>query len=75
MARKRIEVPALSTELSDADLGDVRLNRRLGLLADRPAALHDIPNKRVRNCGMVDITEESKPRLLALSPRSAILPR
>ena len=41
----------------------------------RPAALHDIPNKRVRNCGMVDITEESKPRLLALSPRSAILPR
>jgi transposase len=39
------------------------------------AALHNIPNKRVRNCGMVDITEESKPRLLALSPRSAILPR
>jgi hypothetical protein len=40
------------------------------------AAVHqDIPNKRVRNCGMVDITEESKPRLLALSPRSAILPR
>lgn len=35
MARKRIEVPALSTEFSDADLGDVRLNRRLGLLADR----------------------------------------
>jgi hypothetical protein len=40
-----------------------------------PAALHDMPNKRVRNCGMADITEESKPRLLALSPRSAILPR
>jgi hypothetical protein len=39
------------------------------------AALHNIPNKRVRSCGMVDITEESKPSLLALSPRSAILPR
>ncbi|HTA17763.1 MAG TPA: IS4 family transposase [Polyangia bacterium] len=35
MARKRIEVPALSAEFSDADLGDVRLNRRLGLLAGR----------------------------------------
>jgi len=35
MARNRIEVPALSAEFSDADLGDVRLNRRLGLLADR----------------------------------------
>ena len=35
MARKRVEVPVLSAEFSDADLGDVRLNRRLGLLADR----------------------------------------
>jgi Transposase DNA-binding/Transposase DDE domain len=35
MPRKQIEVPALSTEFSDADLGDVRLNRRLGLLAER----------------------------------------
>jgi hypothetical protein len=35
MPRKRVEVPALSAEFSDADLGDVRLNRRLGLLAER----------------------------------------
>src|SRR5579885_1359886 len=35
MARKRIQVPALSAEFSDADLGDARLNRRLGILADR----------------------------------------
>ena len=35
MARIRIEVPVLSAEFSDADLGDVRLNRRLGLLAER----------------------------------------
>ena len=35
MPRKRVEVPVLSAEFSDADLGDVRLNRRLGLLADR----------------------------------------
>jgi hypothetical protein len=37
MARKREEVPAVSAELSDADLGDARLNRRLGLLADQLA--------------------------------------
>jgi hypothetical protein len=40
MPRKRAEVPTISTELSDADLGDERLNRRLGLLvaklAERP---------------------------------------
>ena len=30
-------VPALSAEFADADLGDERLNRRLGLLADRVA--------------------------------------
>jgi Transposase DNA-binding/Transposase DDE domain len=30
-------VPALSTEFGDADLGDDRLNRRLGLLADQVA--------------------------------------
>jgi hypothetical protein len=50
MARNRIEVPVLSAEFSDADLGDVRLNRRLGLLAERlgerpgesfPKALND----------------------------------
>jgi hypothetical protein len=41
MARKRLEVPALSAELSDADLGDARLNRRLGLLADRLAERPD----------------------------------
>jgi hypothetical protein len=39
MSRKRIEVPALSAEFGDADLGDVRLNRRLGLLAGRLASL------------------------------------
>ena len=38
MARKRTpDVPALSAEFSEAELGDERLNRRLGLLADRLA--------------------------------------
>ena len=37
MPRRQLEVPALSFELGDADLGDARLNRRLGLLADRLA--------------------------------------
>lgn len=37
MPRKRPAVPAISTELADADLGDARLNRRLGLLADQLA--------------------------------------
>lgn len=35
MPRKHVEVPVLSAEFGEADLGDVRLNRRLGLLADR----------------------------------------
>ena len=35
MPRKRVApVPVLSSELCDADLGDTRLNRRLGTLAD-----------------------------------------
>ena len=38
MPRKRAEVPAISAELSEANLGDERLNRRLGLLADQLAA-------------------------------------
>jgi hypothetical protein len=37
MPRKRAEVPVISTELGEADLGDERLNRRLGLLADQLA--------------------------------------
>jgi len=37
MSSKRAEIPAISTELSEADLGDERLNRRLGLLADQLA--------------------------------------
>lgn len=37
MSRKRAEIPAISAELSEADLGDDRLNRRLGLLADQLA--------------------------------------
>jgi hypothetical protein len=37
MSRRQLEVSALSSELGDADLGDARLNRRLGLLADRLA--------------------------------------
>jgi Transposase DNA-binding/Transposase DDE domain len=41
MPRKQIEVPSLSSELGDADLGDARLNRRLGLLADRLAERPD----------------------------------
>src|SRR5262245_28682633 len=35
MSRRELEVPSLSSELGDADLGDARLNRRLGLLSDR----------------------------------------
>jgi hypothetical protein len=37
MPRKQIELPSLSSEFGDADLGDARLNRRLGLLASRLA--------------------------------------
>jgi hypothetical protein len=41
MSLRQLEVPALSSELGDADLGDARLNRRLGLLADRLAERPD----------------------------------
>ena len=37
MSSKRAEIPAISAELSEANLGDERLNRRLGLLADQLA--------------------------------------
>src|SRR6266851_1372451 len=37
MSSKPTEIPAISVELSAADLGDERLNRRLGLLADQLA--------------------------------------
>jgi len=37
MQRKRIDVPSLGAELDDAELGDRRLNRRLGCLAERLA--------------------------------------
>ena len=37
MSSRRAEIPAISAELSEADLGDERLNRRLGLLADQLA--------------------------------------
>ncbi len=37
MSSKRAEIPAISSELREADLGDERLNRRLGLLADQLA--------------------------------------
>ena len=37
MSSKRAEIAAISMELSEADLGDDRLNRRLGLLADQLA--------------------------------------
>jgi hypothetical protein len=39
------------------------------------AVLQNIPTKRVRNCGRVDITEDSEGRPLALKPRLAMLPR
>jgi hypothetical protein len=35
MLRTRAEVPSISVELAEADLGDERLDRRLGLLADQ----------------------------------------
>jgi len=41
MPRKHAEIPAISAELSEADLGDERLNRRLGLLADQLAERPD----------------------------------
>src|SRR5262245_2511157 len=41
MSRRELEVPSLSSELGDADLGDARLNRRLGLLSDRLAERPD----------------------------------
>jgi hypothetical protein len=42
MSRKRFEkTPLLSEELGDADLGDERLNRRLGVLADLVAQRPD----------------------------------
>jgi hypothetical protein len=41
MPSKRAEIPAISAELSSADLGDERLNRRLGLLADQLAERPD----------------------------------
>jgi hypothetical protein len=41
MPRKRAEIPAISAELGGADLGDERLNRRLGLLADQLAERPD----------------------------------
>jgi hypothetical protein len=41
MARKQIEVPSQSSELGEADLGDARLSRRLGLFADRLAERPD----------------------------------
>lgn len=41
MSSKRAEIPAISAELREADLGDERLNRRLGLLADQLAERPD----------------------------------
>jgi len=41
MTQRQLEVPALSAEVGGADLGDVRLNRRLSLLADRLAERPD----------------------------------
>ena len=40
-----------------------------------PAVDQSIPNKRVRNCGTPDITEDSGLGPLALTPDQAILPR
>lgn len=42
MPRKRSAPLPLSAELADADLGDLRLNRRLGLLADQLADHPDV---------------------------------
>src|SRR6476661_1722101 len=41
MPSKRAEIPAISAELSGADLGDERLNRRLSILADQLAERPD----------------------------------
>jgi hypothetical protein len=54
MPSKRAEIPAISAELSEADLGDERLNRRLGLLADQLAERPDESFPRALDDGQLE---------------------
>jgi len=49
-----------------------RMRRNRSATIRSPAALQDIRHNRVRNCGKVDITEDSRLRLLARETRSVI---
>jgi predicted MPP superfamily phosphohydrolase len=55
--------------------GNHDIDRAMAKKISRPAANGDIPNKPVRNCGMVNITEDFGGRSFVLGTRSAILQR
>lgn len=88
MARKQAALlPAMSAEFGDADLGDVRLNRRLGRLADRvgdrpgesfPKALDDAELEAAyRFFGNAQVLPEAvlAPHVRQSARRAAELPR
>src|SRR4051794_39994598 len=87
MSSKRAEIPAISAELSEADLGDERLNRRLGRLADQlaerpgesfPKALDDSELEAAyRFFGNDQVTPEAilAPHFRQSARRAAALPR
>lgn len=87
MARKKAVLPSMSSEFGDADLGDARLNRRLGLLADRigdrpgesfPKALDDAELEAAyRFFGNGSVSPEAilAPHIRQSASRAAELPR
>jgi hypothetical protein len=87
MARKKAVLPSMSSEFGDADLGDTRLNRRLGLLADRigdrpgesfPKALDDAELEAAyRFFGNDSVSPEAilAPHVRQSARRAAELPR
>jgi len=87
MARKKAALPSMSSEFGDADLGDTRLNRRLGLLANRigerpgesfPKALDDAELEAAyRFFGNDTVSPEAvlAPHIRQSASRAAELPR
>lgn len=87
MPRPRSVAPILSSEFADADLGDERLNKRLGVLADSladrpgesfPKALDDAELEAAyRFFGNENVTPEAilAPHFRQTSRRAAALPR
>lgn len=87
MASPRPSPPSLSAELAEADLGDARLDRRLGLLAERlaerpnesfPKALDDAELEAAyRFFGNEQVTPEAilAPHFRQTARRAAALPR